>query len=87
MEQDTRGFDLKVDNFQTQLSSVINESNLPISTIYYILKDYCAQAQILFNQQSAQQYKIFCDEANKEREEQLKKQQVEEEQNSSSSND
>lgn len=87
MEQDTRGFDLKADNFQTQLSSIINESNLPISIIYYILKDCCNQAQILFTQEANKQYQQFCREAEEERITLQQQKAKEEEENSSSSND
>ena len=67
-EQDLRGYDLKADNFKNQLLQLINNSNLNISTIYYIVKDVCRDLQDLFNQMASQQYKEFCEEVNKQQE-------------------
>lgn len=80
---DNRGFDLRVDNFKTQLINMLNESNLPISTIMYIIKDVFYDVSAEYNRIVNQQYKDFCEEAKKESEQKAK----EEEENSSSSND
>lgn len=80
---DNRGFDLKVDNFRTQLINMLNGSGLPISTIMYIMKDVYYDVSTEYNRIVNQQYKDFCEEAKKESEQQAK----EEEENSSSSND
>ena len=79
LEKDTRGFDLRVENFRTQLIQSLNNSNLPISIILYILKELCNEASLEYDRIVNQQYKEFCEEAKKEL-------QTEEE-NSSSSND
>ena len=68
-EEDYRGYDLKADNFKNQLSMIINNSNLNISTVYYIVKDTCNELEKLFEATAAQQYQQFCEEANKELEE------------------
>ena len=65
-ENDLRGFDLKVDNFQTQLTGLINESNLPVSVVLYILKDCYIQVSELYDNTVKQQYQDFCKEVEKE---------------------
>lgn len=67
-EKDLRGFDLKVDNFQTQLTGLINECNLPVSVVLYILKDCYIQVNELYDNTVRQQYQDFCAEAEKEEE-------------------
>ena len=37
--KDLRGYDLRADNFKTQLLNIINGSNLPSFAVMYILKD------------------------------------------------
>ena len=76
---DTRGFDLKVDNFRTQLINLINSCSLPISTVMYIMKDIYYDVSNEYNRVVGQQYELFCQEAKKGH------QQKEEEENSSSS--
>lgn len=70
MEKEIRGLDLRADNFRTQLMVVINESNLPISLIMYIMKDMLNEITDLYIQTAAKQYEEFCIAAQKEQEEQ-----------------
>ena len=64
-EKDTRGYDLRAENFRMQLNNLISNSNLYPSTIYYMLKDTLLQIENLYNQAVDLQYKKFCNE-NKE---------------------
>ena len=41
-------------------------SNLPIGTVYYILKDILNEIGDLFTEQANKEYKEFCDLMNKE---------------------
>lgn len=77
MEKDIRGFDLRVDNFRTQLSNIINNANLPSSIIFFVLKDVLSEVNNLYIMSAQQQYQKFCEEA----------QAQQEEENSSSDND
>ena len=75
-EKDTRGYDLRAENFRMQLNNLISNSNLYPSTIYYMLKDTLLQIENLYNQAVDLQYKKFCDE-NKEQEEETKEDKAE----------
>lgn len=59
--EDTRGIDLKADNFKTQLTLVINKSNLPPSLVLYILKDIYYEVNDLYKQSVSKQYQDFCE--------------------------
>lgn len=61
--EDIRGFDLKVEHFNTQLINLINSSNLPVSVIYYILKDTTDELNRLYKQTAEEQYQEFCEAA------------------------
>lgn len=63
MEQ---GFDLKVESFQARMAALINNSDLPMSIIVYVLKDYYNQTYVLYQKSVEKQYTEFCNEANKE---------------------
>jgi hypothetical protein len=65
MEQ---GFDLRVESFQARLAALINNADLPTSMIMYILKDYYNQIYTLYQKNVDRQYAEFCEEANKEKE-------------------
>ena len=77
MEEDIRGFDLRVEHFKLQLTNIINACNLPISIIKLILKELSDEAQQIYTEEIDKQYKKFCKDS-----EMLK----EEEQDSSSDN-
>ena len=64
--EDLRKENLKIDNFKTSLMRDINMSNLPIGTVYYILKDALNEIGNLFTEQANKEYKEFCDLMNKE---------------------
>lgn len=74
-EKDTRGTDLKIENFRTQLTQIINFANLPAGVIYYIIKDILTEVNELHVNQINIQYQQFCEEAQEE----FKKQNEEEE--------
>lgn len=74
MEQ---GFDLKVENFQVQLASLINNTELPTSTIMYIIKDYYNQIYTLY-QKSVEKQRIDFYEGLKKEKEQNNKDNTEE---------
>lgn len=82
MEKDIRGFDLKVEHLRIQLANIINNSNLPSSVVFFVLKDVMTEVELLYHNASNKQYEDFCNQAN-ENEQEVKK----EEQSSSSSND
>lgn len=64
--KDLRGFDLRADNFKTQLNNLINESNLIPSMVLYILKDTTREIEQLYNQAVSYQYQQFCEAAKAE---------------------
>lgn len=64
--KDLRGFDLRADNFKTQLNNLINESNLTPSIVLYILKDTTREIEELYEQAVSYQYRQFCDAAKAE---------------------
>lgn len=64
--KDLRGFDLRADNFKTQLNNLINESNLTPSIVLYILKDTTREIEQLYNQAVSYQYQQFCEAAKAE---------------------
>lgn len=64
--KEIRGFDLKVDNFRTQLANVINMANLPASVIFFVLKDVLMEVNDLYILNAKNQYQQFCEEAQKE---------------------
>ena len=68
MEKDIRGFDLRVDNFKTQIANVINNANLPSSIIFFVLKDILSEVNNLYIKSAQQQYQKFCEDAQQEEE-------------------
>ena len=62
-EKDTRGTDLKIENFRTQLTQIINSANLPAGVVYYIIKDILTEVNELHVNQINIQYQQFCEEA------------------------
>ena len=60
---------LKMDNLNTGLIREINMSGLQIGEIYYVLKSIFKEIESLYTKQAETEYKQFCDEANKEKEE------------------
>lgn len=65
-EKDTRGTDLKIENFRTQLTQIINSANLPAGVVYYIIKDILTEVNELHVNQINIQYQQFCEEAQEE---------------------
>ena len=63
--KDSRGYNLKADNFRQNVCNIINSSGLMISDVYYILKDIVQEVTGLYDQQVELEYKQFCDEENK----------------------
>ena len=66
MEEDLRKENLRIDNLRNMITRDINMSNLPIGTVYYILKDTLNDIGNLFTEQANKEYKEFCDLMNKE---------------------
>lgn len=62
------GFDLRVDNFRTQLINIINNANLPPSIIFFVLKDTLIEVNNLYTSNAQQQYKQFCEKTEEESE-------------------
>lgn len=82
MEKEVRGINLQIDNFKTEMVNFINESNLPIAVVYYVLKDVLLEVERVYNQAASAEYQDFCEQAIKE--EQEKKENESEEEESSS---
>lgn len=83
MEDDIRGFDLKVEHLKLQLINLINEYNLPVSVLKLLMQELIQEINALYQKTIDEQYKAFCKAAQEEKQPQAK----EEEENSSSSND
>ena len=64
--KDLRGYDLKADNFKTQLLNIINGSNLPSFAVMYILKDTLNEVEKIYNNAVNEQYRQFCEQAKEE---------------------
>lgn len=75
--EDKRGYDLRVDNFKSQLLNVINNSNINISTAYYVVKDICTILENNFNRMVDEQYQQFCNDAKQEAKEEDRKDEAE----------
>lgn len=65
-DKDLRKENLRIDNLRNMITRDINIANLPIGTIYYILKDALNDIGNLFTEQANKEYKEFCDLMNKE---------------------
>lgn len=65
-DKDLRKENLRIDNLRNMITRDINMSNLPIGTVYYILKDALNEIGDLFTEQANKEYKEFCDLMNKE---------------------
>lgn len=65
-DNDLRKENLRIDNLRNMITRDINMSNLPIGTVYYILKDALNEIGDLFTEQANKEYKEFCDLMNKE---------------------
>lgn len=86
MEKEIRGINLQIDNFKTEMVNLINESNLPIAVVYYVLKDVFLEVESLYNNTAAAEYQDFCDKAIKEEQEKNKSEEkIESEEEESSS--
>ena len=65
-DKDLRKENLRIDNLRNMITRDINIANLPIGTVYYILKDALNDIGNLFTEQANKEYKEFCDLMNKE---------------------
>ena len=65
-DKDLRKENLRIDNLRNMITRDINMANLPIGTVYYILKDTLNDIGNLFTEQANKEYKEFCDLMNKE---------------------
>ena len=65
-DKDLRKENLRIDNLRNMITRDINMANLPIGTVYYILKDALNEIGNLFTEQANKEYKEFCDLMNKE---------------------
>ena len=65
-DKDLRKENLRIDNLRNMITRDINIANLPIGTVYYILKDALNEIGDLFTEQANKEYKEFCDLMNKE---------------------
>lgn len=65
-DKDLRKENLRIDNLRNMITRDVNMSNLPIGTVYYILKDVLNEIGDLFTEQANKEYKEFCDLMNKE---------------------
>ena len=65
-DKDLRKENLRIDNLRNMITRDINIANLPIGTVYYILKDALNEIGSLFTEQANKEYKEFCDLMNKE---------------------
>lgn len=66
-----KGFNLSADNLKMQLISTINESSLPISVTYYILKDLLTVAESTYNKIVTEEYEEFSQKAKQFAQEQM----------------
>ena len=64
-DNDLRKENLRIDNLRNMITRDINMANLPIGTVYYILKDALNDIGNLFTEQANKEYKEFCDLMNK----------------------
>lgn len=64
--KDLRGYDLRADNFKTQLLNIINSSNLPSFAVMYILKDTLNEVEKIYNNAVNEQYRQFCEQTKEE---------------------
>lgn len=65
-DKDLRKENLRIDNLRNMITRDINIANLPIGTVYYVLKDALNEIGDLFTEQANKEYKEFCDLMNKE---------------------
>ena len=63
-DNEIRGENLRIDNLKSMIVRDINNSNLTIGTIYYILKDIVNEIEKLYTKQAEQEYQEFCDLTN-----------------------
>lgn len=66
MEEDNRGLALKMDNLNTWITNDINQSNLQIGEIYYVLKSIFKEIENLYIKQAETEYKEFCEKTKAE---------------------
>ena len=65
-DKDLRKENLRIDNLRNMITRDINIANLPIGTVYYVLKDALNEIGVLFTEQANKEYKEFCDLMNKD---------------------
>ena len=86
-DNDLRKENLRIDNLRNMITRDINMSNLPIGTVYYILKDALNDIGNLFTEQANKEYKEFCDLMNAEASDQANEESNSEDKESISAND
>lgn len=62
MEKDNRGLELKMQHFCLRFDSLVNESNLPVGPLMYILKDYLGRFEKAYQEVIDAQFQKFCEE-------------------------
>ena len=58
-------YNTRVYQLREQLLNTINQQQLPISTIYLILKDLCREAELSLKEVMENEYRMGLDEKNK----------------------
>ena len=66
MEEDTRKENLKMQHLESMVLRDINDSNLQVGPIYFVLKSILKDVESIYNKQVETEYKEFCDAANAE---------------------
>ena len=79
-DNDYRKENLKMEHLKLEITRDINNSNLAIGNVYYILKTIFNDIEGLYNQQVQKEYQEFCDIANAEAVQRLNDQGQSEEQ-------
>lgn len=77
-EEDIRGSNLRVDNLRVGLANIINNCNLPIGVVYFILKDVLTEVYSLYSNEASREYKVFCEQSKEKIAEAEKKDGLEE---------
>lgn len=54
-----KGLDLQVDMYKNNLVNLINNSNLPLSITYFLLKDILVEVENLYTQNVQKQYQEY----------------------------
>lgn len=66
MEEDIRKENLKIQHLESMILRDINDSNLQVGPVYFVLKSILKDVENIYNKQVETEYKEFCDAANAE---------------------